>query len=94
MHATHACHTSQKLSVSALSDSLSRGSIAVKLLDYAFNPNPPFELFDHANAYMKDATSEMDKLIKEAFKNMWHAKWEDGQEEFQRDDQAQVCEGT
>jgi hypothetical protein len=37
---------------------------------------------------MKDATSEMDKLIKEAFKNMWLAEWEDGQEEFQRDDHA------
>lgn len=67
---------------------MNRGSIAVKLLDYAFNSNLPFELFDYMNAYTKDAASEMDKLIKEAFKNMWLAEWEDGREEFQRDDQA------
>lgn len=56
----------------------------MKLFDYAFNSNSLFELFDYVNAHMKDATSEMDKLIKEVFKDMWHAEWEDGQKEFQR----------
>lgn len=86
-------HLTEAISI-GMSDSLSRGSISVKLLDHAFNSNPPFELFDYVNAYMKDATSEMDKLMKEAFKNMWHAEWGDGQEGFQGDDQAQVCEST
>jgi hypothetical protein len=60
--------------------------IALQPYQTPFPPRSPF--------HMEDATSEMDKLIKEAFKNMWHAEWEGGQEEFQRDDQAQVYEGT
>jgi hypothetical protein len=84
-------HLAEVISV-GMSDGLHWGSIAVKLFGYAFNSNPPPELFDYVNAYMKDATFEwISKLIKEAFKSMWHAEWENGEEEFQRDDQAQVC---
>jgi hypothetical protein len=65
---------------SALGCQFRRCSITVKLLEHAFCGNMPFTYPQYCDANVAGETEEMDKLVREACKSMWHAEWESDHE--------------
>ena len=75
---TTASHVLEALEV-AINHREERPAIVVKLLDHAFDGDPPFSLKEYGDACMNDDTNEYNEMIRKAFKTMWHAEWEQPQ---------------
>jgi hypothetical protein len=63
-----------------------RDWIVPKILDHAFHGKAPFKKSAIREAYLTGAADGMIEQIRELFKNMWHAEWEDGQLHGQEED--------
>ena len=70
---TKLSHILETISVGVYDES-SAGDNVERLFQHA---GIPFELSDYADAYVNDDVKEKDRMIREAFKKMWHAEWEE-----------------
>lgn len=57
-------------------DPICRSEILWKLIEYAFDDDPPFTLFEYVNDWIAGSRKEKDILIEAAFSKMWCNEWE------------------